>query len=334
VEIPQQSTQQSSSTINSSQDLNMNTFARLYNNLQVYRLNINDIEDIKIIDVGGFAIVWLVQYQNDRYLASKRLRTGDLSVLTSSQMDEFTKEIRMVSMLKHANVVEFVGVAWNGNDQHMNLQMLFEYMEGGDLRNCLRRTGESRTERTILPFEWTRKKLEILRDIASALIYVHSFRPPILHRDIKSRNILLSSNAQTSKLSDFGVSRIRSQDTTSMTANIGTIRWLAPEVSIGSRKYNESADVYSFGMLICELDSHDVPFAKVVNQENEPLHEQAVLIRLAMGLLNPIEAIDSIENTTRPERVYTLAKRCLIIDPKERPTAMDIAYEMIVVQYE
>ena len=68
------------------------------------------------------------------------------------------------------------------------------------------------------------------------------------------------------------------------------------------KEYKESADVYSFGMLICELDSHDVPYAKVTNQENVPLREQAVLVRLAMGLLNPIEAIDSIENTTRPER--------------------------------
>jgi serine/threonine-protein kinase TNNI3K len=288
----------------------------------------NDIEDIKVIGVGGFAIVWLVQYRNDRYLASKRLRTGDLSVLTLSQMDEFTKEIRIVSMLKHANIVEFIGVAWNGNDQHLNLQMLFEYMEGGDLRDCLQRKSESRTERMILPFEWTRKKLEIMRDIASALIYVHSFRPPILHRDIKARNILLSSNAQTAKLSDFGVSRIRAQDTTSMSAIVGTVRWLAPEVASGSRKYNESADVYSFGMLICELDSHDIPFAKVVNQENEPLHEQAVLLRLAMGLLNPIEAIDSVENSTRPERIYILAKRCLARDPKERPTAMDISCEI------
>ena len=72
VKLIQQPTQQSSSTINSSQDLNMNNFTRLYKNLQVYRLNMNDIEDIKVIGAGGFAIVWLVQYRNDRYLASKR----------------------------------------------------------------------------------------------------------------------------------------------------------------------------------------------------------------------------------------------------------------------
>jgi hypothetical protein len=84
-------------------------------------------------------------------------------------------------------------------------------------------------------------------------------------------------------------------------------------------------------MLICELDSHDVPYAKVTNQDNEPLHEQAVQVRLALGLLNPIEAIDNVENTTRPERVYTLARQCLARDPKERPSAMDISCEIYAI---
>ncbi|EEY54040.1 protein kinase [Phytophthora infestans T30-4] len=94
-------------------------------------------------------------------------------------------------------------------------------MDGGDLRRYL--------SSPTTPTGWTHHKFDIAISIIEALVYLHSFVPPLLHRDVKSKNVLLSSRLKA-KLSDFGN------------------RWLAPEVIRGDTDYGRSADIYSFGI--------------------------------------------------------------------------------------
>ena len=77
-------------------------------------------------------------------------------------------------------------------------------------------------------------KFSMLCNVVEAMVYLHSMDPPIIHRDLKAKNVLLNGQG-VAKLTDFGVSRETSEDT--MTAEIGTVAWIAPEVLKGVRPY-------------------------------------------------------------------------------------------------
>jgi serine/threonine protein kinase len=106
-----------------------------------------------------------------------------------------------------------------------------------------------------------RKRVSIARDIADGIQYLH--RSGILHRDIKSLNVLLSADGRA-KLCDFGLATLRTLTTTTATASgrqaLGTYAWCAPEIIISGVKHNEKSDVYSLGIIMWELLTCDVPF--------------------------------------------------------------------------
>merc|ERR1719456_1750376 len=101
--------------------------------------------------------------------------------------------------------------------------------------------------------------------------YLHKHRPMIIHRDLKSLNLLLQetvgspSDTPTVKVSDFGLAKMRDEDAEGswgkMTATAGTFHWMAPEVHTG--KYDEKADVYSFAMVLFEIAGREVPFEEL-----------------------------------------------------------------------
>lgn len=105
----------------------------------------------------------------------------------------------------------------------------------------------------------------------------------MIHRDLKSRNILLSGTHEA-KLIDFGISRERLDRT--MTAGVGTSLWMAPEVMTGE-KYDDKADVFSFGVVLSELDSHTLPYTQVkqemLNTHGRQITDATLLQRVAMG---------------------------------------------------
>ncbi|GLE03340.1 hypothetical protein PINS_up012230 [Pythium insidiosum] len=274
--------------------------------LLAVQLRFEDIQDLRLIGSGAFGVVWLVRYRNSRLLASKRLVRDQI---TRAKTMAFVTEIKLVARLEHPSIVQFVGAAWTVES---DLQALFEYMPHGDLRSHL---DASRGDpKSTAPSSWRRHKLALAIDIAEALVYVHSFNPPLVHRDLKSRNVLLGDGMKA-KLSDFGVSRFQSENDT-MTAGVGTGRWLAPEVIAGSCSYDQSCDVYAFGVVLSELATHAVPY------EDLGLAEVALLQRVATGVLQPTLPM------TCPSAVCMVARRCLAFDRTERPSAMEIAFEL------
>ncbi|KAF0684727.1 Aste57867_23313 [Aphanomyces stellatus] len=100
-------------------------------------------------------------------------------------------------------------------------------------------------------------KLECALSVAKALVYLKERQ--VIHRDLKSRNVLLDSDKGT-KLADFGISRRHDEDEQSMTMGVGTYRWMAPEV-LAFRHYTIAVDVFSFGVLLSELDTHQIPYS-------------------------------------------------------------------------
>ncbi|KAG9402480.1 hypothetical protein AC1031_007094 [Aphanomyces cochlioides] len=193
-----------------------------------------------MISRGGFGEVWSGIYQN-RPVAIKRLLPDKK---TFDDAMAFAAEIKVMARLNHPKIVEFIGASWSNA---LSIQAISEYMNCGDLKSLLERSMKSGT---VLP--WLNVKLNLAVDITDALVYLHTLNPKYIHRDLKSRNILIDAD-NGAKLSDFGISRNRAADET-MTAGVGTCRWMAPEV-IRGEKYDESCDVWSFGCVLSEMDS-------------------------------------------------------------------------------
>lgn len=274
--------------------------------LLAVQVRADDIEDLRRIGGGAYGEVWLVRYRQTQELASKRLRK---SQLTRDRTVAFVEEIKLMAKLDHPKIVRFVGAAWSIES---DLQALSEYMSNGDLRAYLMDPS--------VASGWSPLKLQLATDVAEALVYVHSFLPPLVHRDLKSRNVLLSSDMQA-KLTDFGSTRAKSEDST-MTQGVGTGRWLAPEVLAGSSDYDQSADIFSFGVLLSELDTHALPYDDARGSNGNRLVDVAILQLVALGQLRP-----TFEDEC-PSELKALAARCMAQDPAERPSAPEVAYSL------
>ncbi|CEG37780.1 tkl protein kinase [Plasmopara halstedii] len=273
-----------------------------------HRIPFTDIKIVKCINKGGFGLVYSGLYNRHR-VAIKRIRT-DLC-LDMKHIEAFIKEISLMSTLNHPHIVTFIGVAW---DTLQNLSAVTEYMELGDLRAVLQNIHRAPSSLT-----WKKHKLRLVQHIAEALMYLHSLEPKLIHRDLKSKNILLNTKMEA-KLSDFGVCRERHLIETHMTAGIGTSFWIAPEVLLG-KDYDERADIYSLGIVLSEIDTEDYPYW---NAKNPPkggkAMEIAILRMVAAGELIP-EFTESC-----PQEVLRLAKACLSLNPDDRPSAMEVVY--------
>ncbi|ETK93169.1 TKL protein kinase [Phytophthora nicotianae CJ01A1] len=291
-----------------------------YDNLSIWRdpellslqVSVQDIQDIRLIGSGAFGVVWLVRYRRAQLFASKRLRED---MATHERVQNFVDEIKMVSKFDHPSIVKFIGAAWSIES---DLQALFEYMENGDLRTYLSASN--------LPRYWTSTQFQLAIDTIEALVYVHSFDPPLIHRDLKSRNVLISVEMHA-KLTDFGTTRYRSKDNT-MTIGVGTGRWLAPEIISGSTEYDQSADIFSFGVLLTEIDTHNLPYYDAVGPRGNKLEEVAILQKVANDQLRPTIGASC------PPTVRDLANRCMSQSPLDRPLAAEVAYVLRTVQKE
>ncbi|EGZ10728.1 hypothetical protein PHYSODRAFT_563622 [Phytophthora sojae] len=221
---------------------------------------------------------------------------------------DFTKEIRMAAFLDHPNIVRFVGLSWRTLP---DLCMVSEYVALGDLAHFLAQPDSK-------SLTWREDKLPIAADISNALVYLHSLSPIVLHRDLKSLNVLLTEDLQA-KVSDFGLSRETSFDET-MTSGVGTLLWTAPEVLRGER-YSEKADIYSFGVVLAELDTCMPPYAySQGGRKNKGKNDMDWVPLIASGRASPPFRPDC------PRAIRDLAAQCLDQDPSKRPPAMQIVY--------
>ncbi|OQR88498.1 kinase, partial [Thraustotheca clavata] len=201
-------------------------------NLEMFRIAPKEISMVKSLAQGAYGEVWLGQFEG-QMVAVKKLLNHRRNL---DELQKFIYEIALMSKMESAYIVQFIGVAWS---RPTDIMLVTEFMDAGDLRNFLYSNQV---------MQWN-QKIQIALDIAEGLVYLHTLDPRVIHRDLKSRNVLLNSKQQT-KITDFGVSR--ENDDATMTAGIGTYRWMAPEV-LQDGHYTESADIFSFGVILAEL---------------------------------------------------------------------------------
>ncbi|XP_038696402.1 probable LRR receptor-like serine/threonine-protein kinase At4g29180 [Tripterygium wilfordii] len=187
-----------------------------------------------VLGKGGFGTVYLGYLKDGAQVAVKML-----SPSSSQGPAEFRNEAELLMRVHHRNLASFVGYCNDNN----NLALLYEYMANGNLKDYLSATNLS----------WE-MRLRAAIDAAQGLEYLHhGCKPPIVHRDVKTANILLSENLDA-KLADFGLSKAFPTDDQShvTTGVIGTTGYLDPEY-YNTHKLTEKSDVYSFGIVLLEL---------------------------------------------------------------------------------
>ncbi|ETV93345.1 TKL protein kinase [Aphanomyces invadans] len=267
-----------------------------WKDLERYRLNSSNLHLIQRIASGGFGSVWLGKYdQNDvavKLLASGRIKTQD-------SMQRFINEVKLLARLQHPNVVEFIGACWQSLD---TVHLVVEYMNMGDLKDHLDR-------HATMPWQ---HKLQCAVDVAEGLSYLHHLE--VIHRDLKSRNVLMDSH-KPCKLSDFGISR--KVVSTTMSQEVGTFLWAAPEALNGSQ-LTVAADIYSFGMILSELDTHRVPFDGLATEYGDVLVPMAIVMKVMEGELQVQPSPGC------PLPIALIMKACTQHDPKLRPTANEL----------
>ncbi|KAM1029329.1 hypothetical protein ACFX13_042552 [Malus domestica] len=263
-----------------------------------------------IIGYGASSTVYKCILKNSRPMAIKRLYTR-----YPNDMREFETELETVGRIKHRNLVSLHGYSLS---PHGNL-LFYDYMENGSLWDLLH--GPSKK----VKLDWE-TRLKIAVGAAQGLAYLHhDCNPRIIHRDVKSSNILLDENFEA-HLSDFGVAKfIPTAETHASTYVLGTIGYIDPEYARTSR-VTEKSDVYSFGVVLLEL----LTGKKAVEQDSN-LHQ---LILSKADTNTVMESVDPEVSVTcmdlsHVRKTFQLALLCTKRNPTERPTMHEVARVLV-----
>ena len=163
-------------------------------------------------------------------------------------VENFDRECRILSSLHHPNIVRFVGIS-------QDRWIFMEYLHAS-LIDYVNRNVRARKHLVMLSLE---QKLKILYDVALGLQYLHERDTPILHRDLTANNILLTKDLHA-KIADLGQAIIKQHNHAQyMSQAPGTLCYMPPEVLVSNPKYDQSIDVFSFGVLIMHTISEEWP---------------------------------------------------------------------------
>ena len=227
---------------------------------------------------------------------------------------KFAEECKLMSTLRHPHVVQFLGVCYLPDSSDNIPCLVMERLEC-DLHRLLE---------TVVDVPITIKK-SILTGVANGLVYLHSRRPSIIHRDLTARNVLLDSS-MTARIGDMGVARIidipPGQLALTMSKGPGNVLYMAPEALEDRPRYNTSLDVFSFGNLMLFTLTQTLPNLKgatYVDPDTKALCPRSEIDRRKESI-NQLE--DLLGDQNHP--FVLLAKQCLHNVPGERPLASDI----------
>ncbi|XP_035387642.1 mitogen-activated protein kinase kinase kinase 21 isoform X1 [Electrophorus electricus] len=260
----------------------------------------------EIIGVGGFGKVYRGTWKEQEVAVKAARQDPDEDITATAE--SVKQEAKLFSMLQHPNIIKLEGVCL----EEPNLCLVMEYAQGGTLNRAL-------TGRRIPPHILVNWAVQIAR----GMLYLHEEAVvPIIHRDLKSSNILILEKIEnndigrkTLKITDFGLAR-EWHKTTKMSA-AGTYSWMAPEV-IKSSLFSKGSDVWSYGVLLWELLTGEVPYRGIDGL--------AVAYGVAVNKLTlPVPS-------TCPEPFAKLMEECWEQDPHIRPTFATILEQLTAIE--
>ena len=268
-----------------------------------------DIKTIRLIGLGATNEVYLGKYKGSE-VAIKKIKVKDIN---DNFYKEYQNELSILTSIRHSNLIIFLGTMLEEN----NLCLITEYCEGGTLYDLL-------YKKKNIEIPWN-LKLKFLIDISKAIFFLHTNEPKIIHHDLKSLNILLSSDILENnsnehvaiKISDFGLCQMLSKDSKNPNLKgIGSVQWMAPETLQSNTldNINEKVDVYSFGIIIWEIYARTQPY------KNMNISQVINYVCNENGRPN----CDLIKKEEMPKGLFELMEKCWDKNPNSRPDFEEI----------
>ncbi|KAK2993636.1 hypothetical protein RJ640_019276 [Escallonia rubra] len=272
----------------------------------------NNFSEANNIGSGGYGMVYRGTLPSGQLVAIKRAQQG-----STQGGHEFKTEIELLSRVHHKNVVGLVGFCFEQAEQ----MLVYEFIANGTLR-------ESLLGKSGIRLDWSRR-LRIAIGAAKGIQYLHDLAdPPIIHRDIKSNNILLDERLNA-KVADFGLSKpLGDVDKGHVTTQVkGTMGYMDPEYYM-TQQLTEKSDVYSFGVVLLELVTARSPIEKgkyIVREVRQAMDRTKDLYNL-QGILDP--AIGLGTELRGLEKFVDLALSCVEETGLKRPTMSEVVKEI------
>ncbi|OAY57286.1 probable receptor-like protein kinase At2g42960 [Manihot esculenta] len=272
-----------------------------------------------IIGEGGYGVVYSGRLINGTEVAVKKL----LNNLGQAEK-EFRVEVEAIGHVRHKNLVRLLGYCIEG----VHRMLVYEYVNNGNLEQWLH---GAMCHHGTLTWE---ARMKILVGTAKALAYLHeAIEPKVVHRDIKSSNILID-NEFNAKVSDFGLAKLLDSGESHITTRVmGTFGYVAPEYA-NTGLLNEKSDIYSFGVLLLEaVTGRDpVDYARPANEVN-----LVEWLKVMVGTRRAEEVLDpnlEVKPTTRALKHALLAAvRCVDPDAEKRPKMSQVVRMLEADEY-
>ncbi|KAL7262814.1 hypothetical protein ACSBR1_001050 [Camellia fascicularis] len=284
-----------------------------YDGKMVYENIIEATKDFSAthcIGVGGYGTVYQAKLPSGQVVAVKKFhcsQDGELANLRS-----FRNEIRALTEIRDCNIIKLYG--FSSHPRHLFL--VYKFFEEGNLEKILSNKKEA------LNFEWT-KRVNAIKGVADALSYMHhDCSPPIIHRDISSKNVLLDSDFMA-HISDFGTTRRLRPHSSNSTSFAGTFGHTAP--------VNENLPVYSFGILTLKvlIVKHPRDLISSLSSSSRLSSSSSLPTAYSILLTKVLDTrLPSPRTHVEEEEVVLAAKKalaCLHIDPQCRPTIRQVS---------
>jgi len=259
------------------------------NSIPDKQLHFKDIQMGERIGRGSFGEVYSAKWFQT-HVAVKKLPVEMLRS-NANVVDEFNREINLLRSLRHPNILQFLGSC----SIPPNVCLVTEYLPRGDLHKIIH-------DKTVTLDKRLMKS--ILIDVSRGMNYLHSSNPVVIHRDLKSHNVLIGE-FWNAKVADFGLCKIiQSWEETSKYTPCGTPKWAAPEV-LRNEIYTTKADVYSFAIILWEITTRQDPFPGMSAFE--------LIVQVGKHGLRPGEIAES-------NPLANLITECWDNNPKTRPS--------------
>ncbi|XLR33183.1 hypothetical protein S83_024183 [Arachis hypogaea] len=270
----------------------------------------NSFSNSNVMAESGSRIVYRAHLDENFHAAVKK---------ADSDADrEFENEVSWLSKIRHQNIIKLMGYCIHGESRFL----VYELMENGSLETQLHGPNRGSSLTWYL-------RLRIAVDVARALEYLHEHsNPPVVHRDIKSSNVLLDSNFNA-KLTDFGLAISSGVQHKNMKMS-GTLGYVAPEY-ISHGKLTDKSDVYAFGVVLLELLTGKKPMENMSADQYQSLVSWA-MPQLTDRLKLPSIVDPVIKDTMDLKHLYQVAAvavLCVQAEPSYRPLITDVLHSLI-----
>lgn len=301
-------------------DTTTNNFDETPHKNSLEMANSLDEKNGRFLGSGAFGSVFLSLGLLDKPVAVKKMHLKDMQEvqLTDTITKQFRNEVEILSRYNHENLLKLIGYSCDGP----TYCLLYEYLSGGNLQGRLAKTKEK--------LNW-QQRIKIAQGTAKSISYLHTaFATPLIHRDIKTANILLDCS-NNPKLGDFGIIKLSPNTNTAIsTTIIGTSVYMAPE-ALRSGDVSVKTDAFSFGVVLLELLTALPPFdadrreRDLISYVEEECEQDS---NTTITPLLDIKAGTWMENGIDfAHNLYKISLKCFE-EKKKRPTMVDVTVSL------